>query len=730
MGGVWGNGPQAVGEPRRLGRSLNRRVPVLRLGLGLFAICASGMSAWSADRAQAGGTPRNGLWAFQRPAVPAVPRIPGAPQRTNPVDAFLLDRLRPAGLTFSPEADRRTLLRRLYLDVTGIPPTPEAVRDFQADRRPDAFERQVDALLASPHYGERWGRHWLDAAGFVETLGTEQDANAAPTREGAWRYRDYVIESLNRDKPYNRFLMEQLAGDELVPWRTARDFTPEITEALVATGFLRTAVDSTRLTELNHPLERYQVLHGTVNVVTSSILGLTVACAQCHDHKFDPIPQRDYYRLLALFKPAYNPEQWVQPQLRFLADVPPSRREEIDRGNQALDQRAAALASELKLAAGNPEHSARIKTEVAELARRRQAYGKVQALWETGPTPATQLFIRGDLKAPGPEVAPGFLSALTTPEDAALLAQAPPSGSSGRRLAFARWLTRSDHPLTARVLVNRVWQQYFGAGIVATSDNFGRGGTPPTHPALLDWLALHFTDPRGCNWRLKELHRLLLTSVAYRQTTVEQARAPGAGKDPENKLLWRQRLRRLESETIRDAVLATSGRLDRTMGGPSIPLENRPDGRVLIDRRALPTPTAHLRRSVYVFARRNFPLSLLAVFDQPVGAVNCTRRISSATPAQALTLLNNSFLLEQAEALAAEIVKARADAAGEQVRAVFERILCRNPRPEELSWSLRLVAEQFQSARDADRPRPEAERMAVGVLCQALWASNEFLYAN
>ncbi len=735
------------------------------------------------------------FWAFRPPVRPPVPGVRRADRVRTPIDAFLLARLEAGGLGFSPDADRVTLLRRLYYDVLGLPPTPAEADAFLADSRPDAHERLVDRLLASPHHGERWARHWLDAAGYADTVGTDNDADIIRVREGLWRYRDYVVRALNADRPYDRFLTEQLAGDELVDWRSAPKFTPEITEALTATGFLRTAVDNTTEAELNRPLERHEVLHGTLEIVTSNLLGLTVACARCHDHKFDPVPQEDYYRLLACLTPAYNPQAWVQPPNRHVEDVSAVEKETLNRHNADLDRQTAALAQKLadlhrpherrlfeaklatlpavlrddvRMAVAIPpgkrgavqkylaeklgpslkvrpdeveqsltdaerRETERLRREVASLKGRRRVPGKIQALFEVGPPPPTRLLRRGNHLTPGPEVPPGFLQVLT-PAGAPAVVPPPRPGarSSGRRTALARWLTRPDHPLTARVIVNRVWQHYFGEGIVATPDNFGHSGARPTHPELLDWMATELV--RG-GWSLKRLHRLILTSTAYRQAS---SRPPGAAGgadprqvDPGNRLLGRMRLRRVEAEVVRDAVLAVSGKLDRTVGGPPVPIETRKDGMVVVAAKGLATPTAPYRRSLYLLARRNYQLSLLSVFDQPAMATNCTRRTSSTVPLQALTFLNDAFILEQADHFARRVAGAAGPDARRRVETAFRLALVRPPSRAEVEGALRLLERQAARHRGQANTGPEeASLRALAHLCQMLLCTNEFLYVE
>lgn len=729
------------------------------------------------------------FWAFRPPLRPAIPKVKNAERVGNPIDAFLLEKLEAKGLTFSPAADRRTLIRRASFDLLGLPPDPEEVVRFVADADPAAYEKLIDRLLASPHYGERWGRHWLDAAGYVDTVGPDNDAEIIRMAEGMWRYRDYVVRSFNADKPYDRFLQEQLAGDELVEWRSAGKYTPEMLDALVATGFLRTAVDNTTETELNRPLERYEVLHGTLEVLSSNLLGLTVGCARCHDHKFDPIPQSDYYRLMACLTPSYNPAKWLQPPQRFLDDVSAVEKVEIQKANAELDRQAAernlkiAMLQEpheqrlrearleklpepargevrallaldaakrskeqkalldkhgpaLKVAAEevqkslSPEERAAIDAlnkEISALKARLRTTGKVNALFEVGAPPATPLLRRGSHLTPGPEVAPGFLAVLTDPKRAAPIPSAKDGApSSGRRTALAQWLTRPEHPLTARVIVNRIWQHHFGEGIVVTPDNFGLQGARPTHPQLLDWLATEFVR---LGWKWKPIHKLILTSAAYQQSSESGERKAQTALDPGNQLLWRMRLRRLESEAVRDAILTVSSKLDRTQGGPPIPIQVRKDGMVVVADKGLPSPTAPYRRSLYLLNRRNYQLSLLRVFDQPQVASNCTRRTQSTVPLQSLTLMNDAFLFEQADHLA-QRVAGLAGTSDTQVRAAYRLALTREPDAMELKQSLDYLDRQRQRFLAEKMPAPQAESRALTTLCHVLMCTNEFLYVD
>jgi hypothetical protein len=646
----------------------------------------------------------------------------------------------------SPDADRTTLLRRAYLDLIGVPPAPEEVGAFLADDRPDAYERLLDRLLASPHFGERWGRHWLDVAGYADTVGFDIGDNTIIQSEGKWRYRDYVIAAFNQDKPYNRFVTEQLAGDELVDWRNAPRFTPEIRELLIATGFLRTARDVTHEPESNIPLSYYGVLHDTVAVVGNSLLGLTLNCAQCHNHKFDPIPQKDYYRLMALFMPAYNPQNWKpvfpwKPEIqdRGLADISPAELREMRRYNQELDRQLARLKRQLaerRRAARSPADRAAvagIQDRIAALNGRRKSCGTIQALYDVGPPPRTYRLRRGNFETPGEEVRPGFLSVLGEPANPASMTGQPAAGpSSGRRLALARWLTAPDSrgsALLARALVNRLWQHLFGHGIAPTPENLGTSGEPPTHPELLEWLA---TDFVRSGWRIKPMLKLMMTSTAYRQAsqTPEGVNVAARRVDPANQLLWRMRLRRLEAEVVRDSLLAVAGRLDTTMGGPPVRLRALPDGMVVVDDKALPRPADRWRRSVYLLSRRAYNLSLLGVFDQPLTAVNCPRRDASAVPLQSLTMLNDAFVAEQAEQCAARLSRSGAASAEQTVRTAFLRVLARQPTAAEVEIGRRLLDRQAETFQALKQSVQEARRLALVQLCHTLLNTSEFLYAE
>jgi hypothetical protein len=715
------------------------------------------------------------FWAFRplgRPDPP--PAGPGSRVRT-PIDTFVLARLRERGLGFAPDADRRILIRRVHADLTGLPPTPEEVEAFVADPMSDAYERLVDRLLANPHYGERWARHWLDAAGYADSEG---DGPQDTVRPFAYKYRDYIIRALNADKPFDQFLIEQFAGDELVPKPWA-NLTPEQTQVLAATGFLRTAPDGTA-TGAADDLVSNQVVADTIKIVSSAVLGLTVACAQCHDHRYDPVPQSDYYRLRAVFEPALDPRHWRRPGQRLISlysDADRARAAAIEAEAQAIQRdldsktaRFVAAATEKELAkfpedvrcklraaldtpaekradeqksllASKPsvninagvlyQYDSKAADELKKDAERVSAKRAekppedfVSVLDEVpGVAPETHVFHRGDHRQPKSPVGPGDLTiAAPDGQRCEISLDDPALPTTGRRLAYARHLVDGRHPLVGRVLMNRIWLHHFGRGIVETPGDFGALGTRPTHPELLDWLAHELV--RG-GWSLKRMHRLILTSTTYRQSSRRDAAQDAV--DAENALFGRYAVRRLDAEALRDKVLAVSGRLDRIPFGPPVPVVEDSVGQVLPDK---DSP----RRSVYLQARRTKPVSLLAAFDAPAMAVNCDRRILSTSAPQALVLMNSEFTLSHAKSMAQRLraaasAKGATDLAGPCAdrlqRIIAHAWALAYQRPvsrEELDAAIAFVA--------APRGGDDPELAALTDLCQQLLCSNEFLYVD
>ena len=730
-------------------------------------------------------------WAFRRPLRADPPEVEARGMVRTPIDAFLLERLEQQDLTYSAEAPRQTLLRRAYFDLWGLPPTPEQTEEFLSDKRPDAYERLLDRLLESHRYGQRWGRFWLDAAGYVDTKGKDFQADRASLSPGMWRYRDYVIDSFNADKPWDRFLTEQLAGDELYDWRSAEQFTPEMLETLVATGYLRTVLDATDEDISDRPADRYDTLFALIDKVSRSAVGLTLSCARCHSHKFDPIPQRDYYRFLALLAAAYNPSDWIQPKKRLLYTVSPAEKERIDEHNKSVDSKVKNLTDQVeeiskpyqdalfetkleqvpspvredfrvafaakanertevqkdlfkkfgstvkvsdreildKASAEHKNQLAQLRRDIAEWKDDRTELERVQALWDGGTLPTIRLLQRGSVESPGPAVKPGFLSVLCSADEDCL---ATPSTNrvgktTGYRLALAEWLTDPNHPLSARVIVNRVWQHHFGTGIVATPDNFGSNGSPPSHPALLDWLAVDFVKH---GWKVKRLHKQIMLSAVYRQSSSRggnPASERAAIEDPDNRLLWRMPLRRLEAEALRDSILSVGGKLDVSLGGPPVKLDSRSDGlQVAAEQGAY-------RRSVYMTARRTWSLTFMGTFDFPNIDTTCTRRAPSATPLQSLTLMNSDFVFENAGAVARRVLDSHAGRAASPeslTRSAYRLVLAREPSSEEIDLAREHLEKQQELYVQANTSTEKALAESVESLAHMLISSNEFLYVD
>lgn len=720
-------------------------------------------------------------WSFQKPVKKPLPAVRAKQRIRNPIDAFALSALEAKGLSLSPDASQLSLIRRAYIDLIGLPPTPKEIDEFLADARPAAYERLIDKLLESPHYGERWGRYWLDAAGYSDAAGFDNCFPIVEVYEGMWRYRDYVVNAFTHDKPYDRFLQEQLAGDELYDWRKAKAYTPQIKESLIATGYLRSIYDRTDADIVNLVGERYDVLFDLMEKVSTGLLGVTVNCARCHSHKFDPIAQRDYYRMQAVFLPAFNPMNWKQPKNRWLPDVAKDEEEQIKAHNAEIDRQIGdlrkqldkvrkpyedklleaklaaipdAIRSETKAAlkatadsrtdvqkflaskfgkqlnvsseeiekAMKPDertYSQKINEQIKTFEGYKKSFEKIQAMWDVGPPPIARLLQRGAVESPGPKLTPGVPVILSASNGDLERPKETPEESSGQRLAFAKWLTNKDNPLTARVFVNRVWQQHFGRGIVETSENFGKMGSKPTNQDLLDWLAVDFMEN---GWSVKRLQKMIMNSTVYRQSS--KFREDAAKIDPENKLMWRKELMRLDAESVRDSILNASGKLDRTVGGSPVVLKVRPDGmqELVVDEKH---PNPNYRRSLYIMARRNFPHQFLQAFDFPTIQVNCVRRSRSATPLQSLAMMNDEFVLEHARHLA-ERVKSASD----PIEQAYLLTLARKPDREERDLAAKHLEKQQEIYRFANDSADVAPNKAMASLCQMLLSSNEFLYVD
>ncbi len=741
---------------------------------------------------------KHGAWPFRPPQRPELPEVRNAAWAINPIDRFVLAKLEEKGLHPNPEAEKRVLLRRLSYDLTGLPPTPAELAEFDSDQSPEAYSKQVDRLLASPRYGERWAQHWLDVVRYAETDGFKEDAH----RPNAFRYRDYVIKSLNDDLPYDRFVRQQIAGDEL---------EPDNPDALVATGLNRLYPDEYNAANVKQ--RRQEILDDITDTTGLAFLGLTMGCAQCHDHKFDDILQSDYFRLQAFFAPMLprddlpvaTPQErqaFAEQDAKWQAATAEIRRE-LD--ELLADDRAKVIAE------GSEKYEAEIqqilkmppeqrtpqqkqwavqamKTITPKLrdlpgklqGEKKQRYEDLQsklaafdglrpkplpmamAITDAGTeAPPTHLLASGSFRKPREVVEPGFPSFLGSAQPLPSVESAV-SHSTGRRSALAHWLTRGDHPLTARIMVNRLWAQHFGVGIVATPNDFGVMGERPTHPELLDWLAVEFVD-RG--WRLKEMHRLMVMSATYRQSSridpSQATHAAAQAADPLNHLLWHARRRRLDGESIRDAALFVAGQLNLRMYGPSAKPELpaslssnyawKPDG----DRQD------RNRRSIYVLAKRNLRLPLLETFDLPDMHNSCARRATTTTAPQALALLNGEFSLEQARQWAGLLWTEGGGDSKRLVRAAFSSAFGREPTSEDLAAAMEFLADVPQSSEGgpnttdsaADTPSAnqptaianlgssQATSLPTGEasgsapttvvdFCHALLNANEFLYVD
>ena len=681
------------------------------------------------------------FWAFQPVKRSKVPMVKNAAWVRNPIDAFILAKLEGKGLKPAPSAGRTVLIRRAYYDITGLPPTPAEVQVFLADRSPDAWENVVDRLLASPHYGERWGRHWLDLVRYAETNSFERDGD----KPFVWRYRDYVINAFNADKPYDQFIREQLAGDELP------NPTPE---KLIATGYYRLGQWDDEPADPEQA--RYDELDDIVATTGQTFLGLTVNCARCHDHKLDPIPQKDYYSLVSFFQGTNRygnpvPENSLRPiapesdRIKYaaedhvyriqlsglqaqidgiikpiLADLSPVEKEEF----KTEARRPALLGKRIPAKLSQAQYDT-----YRALAKRREdlvkspppALEQALVVTETGhDAPPTHIMLRGNPHVPGEEVQPAFLQILAPPKPIIVIPAT--SNSTGRRLALANWIASKDNQLTARVMMNRIWQFNFGRGIVRSSSNFGKLGDRPTHPELLDWLASTFVDQ---GWSLKKMHKLMLMSNTWKMSAQSDPKA--LAQDPENNLMWRFDMRRLEAEEVRDSILAVNGTLNPKMFGPSI-YPTMP--REVLAGQSVPgagwlksTLEEQARRSVYIHIKRSLALPILASFDAADTDTTCPVRFATTQPTQALGMINSTFTNEQARLFAELVQKSAGSAPPAEVKFALWRVLQREPTAKEV---VRGVTFMHKAEVEQHLSAPEALRY----FCVVALNLNEFLYLD
>src|SRR5262245_3259011 len=752
-------------------------------------------------------------WSLRPPARRPIPNVTDERWKANPIDAFIKKSLDQNGLKPAPRADRNTLIRRAYLDLTGLLPSPAEVEAFVNDSSPRAYEELIERLLSSPHYGERWGRFWLDVARYADSSGYEHDFDIA----NAWRYRDYVIKSFNQDKPYNRFIIEQLAGDEL----DDRDY-----DSLIATTFYRIG-PRVRYREKDNPYYRYEYLDDTIRTTFQGFMGVSVNCARCHDHKFDPITRMDYYRTMAMFfgnveydhklapqekvveyeKARKEVEDQVRPLMRKVFEI------EAPYRKAAFEKRLQRFPEEIQVAVRTPEEKRtpgqkllaaqivsldvdpdaaanqnvtslysrqRIKLSDADHAVREKLLDQVEDLLKRMPAPLPiaegvrdgdyRLTPdgRGDEPLPGkgnrfdygvaccfvPQpgrpyqpppvyfaangidvaedqksfvVEAGYLQALVN--GAPQTSHPPKTGdSSGRRSALAEWIVSPDNPLTARVMVNRIWHWHFGRGIVATHGKFGKQGAKPSHPELLDWLACEFIRQ---GWSVKQMHRLIMNSETYKMAS-GFSQADNLEKDPSNVYLWRFPLRRLEAEAIRDVILSASGRINLQAGGqpffPAIPKSVRESylqGKWVMTAEEPST----WRRSVYAYWKRGLKYPMFEVHDQPDPNVTCEMRNTTTVPTQALTLLNNEFVLIQARNFAERVTREAGADSEKQIRLLYRIALSREPERKELEQSLAFL--QKQREYHATRASvPDSALAALTDLAHVMLNANEFVYIN
>ena len=641
------------------------------------------------------------FWSFNSPKRPEIP-ISNQSGNINPIDAFIAQRLNKQGLSFASMASRRDLGRRVYYGLTGLPPSLLELKGFELDDSVDAFEKLIDRLLISPAYGERWARFWLDLAGYADSEGIQ---HADRLRPWAYRYRDYVIRAFNSDKPYDRFLIEQIAGDELVKYDDPDSYNEQVYDQLVATGFLRMVEDGTYAGITNFVPDRQDTIDNEMRVLGSSVLGMTLHCARCHSHKFDPISQADYFRLRAIFKGAFDEHDWLNPGERRLPFGHPEELVQWRENKTLIDAELVALRENESL------DQASLKNAIESVEKRRVERPMIRALWDRGQPSPTYLLNRGDYLQPRDLVEPDVPRVLAS-AIGALEIKAPwaNGGKTGRRLSFAKWLTRKDHPLTARVMVNRLWKHHFGHGLVRTLDDFGKAGEQPTHPELLDWLAVEFMDS---GWSIKHMHRLILTSRAYRQTS--RVSHEQLKRDPENKLWSRMPLMRLQGEALRDSMLFLSGRLRLEQFGPADQVDVSSDGLVM----ARPKDGTW-RRSVYLRQRRTEVPTLLASFDLPVMSPNCVERTESNVVTQALHMMNNKLIRQLSDAFANRVAYERPDGINEQLLHAFRLALGRDPDQQEILLINRKLEPLINKSKEE----------ALQAFCHALFNTAEFLYLD
>ena len=730
-----------------------------RLRWPLFGtfLCAGIAAVWAAppaatEKPKEFTAQQKRWWAIQPLTKPAAPAVKQSAWARNEIDAFILAKLEEKNIAPNAAADKLTLIRRASLVLTGLPPTPETVQAFLADNSPKAFEKVVDDLLASAQYGERWARHWLDLARYADSEGFKSDE----TRPNVWRYRDYVIRAFNSDKPFDRFVQEQIAGDEMFPGNN---------DALVATGFNRHFPDESNAANIHQ--RRQELLNDITDVVGSTMMGITVGCARCHDHKFDPILQKDYYRLQSFFA-----NTRIDDELHLDSA---ERRAQYDARLKVWEEKTAGLRGQIEkvLKPAQDKHYAdrlsrfpeeiqevitmepgkrnafqwqmyhkaktqvifteaelagllkgEAKTSYAELKKQLAAFDSIKPaplpmaqgmVDESANAPVTHMLQAGAYNSPIAEVQPGFLTILD-PSDARI-EPALNGKSTGRRTALAQWLTRAENPLTARVMVNRVWHYHFGRGIAASPSDFGAMGERPTHRELLDALTSQFIED---GWSMKKLHKRIMLSATWQQSS--QHRAEAAAADPSNKRLGRYHRRRLEGEAIRDSMLQTAGLLNAKMYGPGVFPPLPPGMTTRGGWKQNEAAPETVRRSIYTFVRRNTRYPMFETFDMPDTHESCSRRNVTVSSTQALELLNNELVVDWAQHLAKRVVNDSGISPQAQIERVWRMVHARTPSAAEAAKAAAFLDKQTQLA--------GSREAALTDLCHMLLNSNEFVYLN
>jgi hypothetical protein len=711
-------------------------------------------------------------WSFKKPVKSAVPEVAHKDEVRTAIDSFVLAQLEKKGWKMEPEADRTTLIRRAYFDLTGLTPTPAEVKAFVEDKSDNAWEKVVDYLLASPHYGEQWGRHWLDVAGYSDSRGDAGDSD----REAVWKYRDYVIHAFNKNKPINRFFLEQMAGDQMVNYKPGTQPTPDQIEPLTATGFLRTTADITDNQTIYEVDKYFDAQQKAMETSLTAMMGVTIQCARCHDHKFDPFLQKDYYKLMSVYQAVWDPENWLAGDLNFgpwpsrmilnmdetsraawIKDVTSNDSKAIRRMDDLLEATYQRYRAELKAGKDLSDEAKRLqihkdiemdpdlevdrnalkdfisdqelekrypelskwKDEIQQKRYNRKNPSKlppnyIEAAWDVSKTPSsTYILARGNYLAPGAEVQPGIPLVLDNPQHSLEFPDPkkhPEWNGTNRRLILAKWMTSSENPLVPRVFVNRAWQWHFGEGIVRSVDDFGSQGSKPTNQPLLDYLTVAFEEH---NWDLKWLNKEIMMSQVYRQGSAEVPEYLAA--DPSDKMMWRKAPLRLEAETIRDSMLEVSGLLNTQMFGKQEPIKRGPDGQWMEDDKK---GEGQNRRSLYIAQTRTRWVNFLHVMDCPdMTSDHQDERFRSSLPTQSLALMNSQTVQRASKALTDKVLEQSNNNRDEAVVLAFQEMYNRPPTAKEVELANKAMAGESDP------------KDGLRLFIQAMFGANNFLYS-